>query len=77
PRSTRVHRRLRGEPCEGDWNTWSWPGPVEPRTVGRSAPVDVVLSSGDRPRHCQLRNDVEHAVLYDHPVDHVPGLALM
>ncbi|MER6551526.1 ScbA/BarX family gamma-butyrolactone biosynthesis protein [Streptomyces sp. NPDC001725] len=75
--STRVYRRLRGEHFEVDWNTWPLPDPVEPRIVGRSAPVDVVLSAGDRPRHWQLRNDVENTVLYDHPVDHVPGLALM
>ncbi|MFE4690852.1 ScbA/BarX family gamma-butyrolactone biosynthesis protein [Streptomyces sp. NPDC056749] len=75
--STRVYRRLRGEHFDVDWNAWPLPAPVEPRTVGRSTPVDVVLSAGDHPRHWQLRNDVDNAVLYDHPVDHVPGLALM
>ncbi|MDF6020128.1 ScbA/BarX family gamma-butyrolactone biosynthesis protein [Streptomyces sp. JH34] len=75
--STRVYRRLRGEHFTVDWNAWPLPAPVDPRTVGRNAPVDVVLSAGDGPRHWQLRNDVENAVLYDHPVDHVPGLALM
>nr|PPQ58434.1 A-factor biosynthesis protein [Streptomyces sp. QL37] len=75
--STRVYRRLRGEHFDVDWNAWPLPAPVDPRSVGRSAPADVVLAAGDRPRRWQLRNDVDNTVLYDHPVDHVPGLALM
>ncbi|MEU0137577.1 ScbA/BarX family gamma-butyrolactone biosynthesis protein [Streptomyces sp. NPDC006296] len=75
--STRVYRRLRGEHFTVDWNAWPLPAPVDPRTVGRTAPVDVVLSAGDGPHHWRLRNDVDDTVLYDHPVDHVPGLALM
>ncbi|MFD6279687.1 ScbA/BarX family gamma-butyrolactone biosynthesis protein [Streptomyces sp. NPDC060209] len=75
--STRVYRRLRGEHFTVDWNAWPLPSPVDPRTVGRAAPADVVLAAGDRQHHWQLRNDVDNVVLYDHPVDHVPGLALM
>ena len=75
--SPRVYRRLRGEHLTVDWNAWPLPAPVDPRTVGRHTPADVVLAAGDRPRHWQLRNDVENVLLYDHPVDHVPGLALM
>jgi 2-oxo-3-(phosphooxy)propyl 3-oxoalkanoate synthase len=75
--STRVYRRLRGEHFTVDWNAWPLAAPVDPRTVGRYAPADVVLAAGDRPGHWQLRNDVANTVLYDHPVDHVPGLALM
>lgn len=75
--STRVYRRLRGEHFNVDWNAWPLPAPVDHRTVGRSAPVEVALSAGEGPRHWQLRNDVDNEVLYDHPVDHVPGLALM
>ncbi|MFD5039916.1 ScbA/BarX family gamma-butyrolactone biosynthesis protein [Streptomyces sp. NPDC058377] len=75
--SPRAYRRLRGEHLAVDWNAWPLPAPVEPRTVGRHTPHDVILSAGDRPRHWQLRNDVDNIVLYDHPVDHVPGLVLM
>lgn len=75
--STRVYRRLRGDHFTVDWNAWPLPAPVDPRTVDRVDPSDVVLAAGDRPLHWQLRNDVSNTVLYDHPVDHVPGLALM
>ncbi|MFF9691212.1 ScbA/BarX family gamma-butyrolactone biosynthesis protein [Streptomyces sp. NPDC014623] len=73
----RAYRRLRGDHGTVAWNTWPLPAPVDPRTVGRATPADVVLAAGDGPRHWQLRNDVDNVVLYDHPVDHVPGLVLM
>ncbi|MFD5873144.1 ScbA/BarX family gamma-butyrolactone biosynthesis protein [Streptomyces sp. NPDC060322] len=75
--SPRAYRRLRGEYLAIGWNTWPLPAPVEPRTVGRPAPVDVVLAAGDRPLRWELRNEVANTLLYDHPVDHVPGLVLM
>lgn len=75
--STRVYQRLRGEHLAFEWNSWPLPAPVDPRTVGRHTPADVVLAAGKHALHWQLRNDVDNVVLYDHPVDHVPGLALM
>ncbi|MFJ8861123.1 ScbA/BarX family gamma-butyrolactone biosynthesis protein [Streptomyces sp. NPDC102451] len=75
--SPRAYLRLRGEHLAVDWNAWPLPAPDDPRTVRRPAPSDVVLAPGERPLHWQLRNDVENVVLYDHPVDHVPGLVLM
>ncbi|WP_234316656.1 ScbA/BarX family gamma-butyrolactone biosynthesis protein [Streptomyces sp. NRRL S-15] len=75
--SPRAYRRLRGGHLDLDWNSWPLPAPVDPPTVGRSTPADVVLAAGDRPLRWQLRNDVDNVVLYDHPVDHVPGLVLM
>ncbi|MEU1210897.1 ScbA/BarX family gamma-butyrolactone biosynthesis protein [Streptomyces sp. NPDC005791] len=75
--SPRAYRRLRGAHLTADWNTWPLPAPVDAHTVGRAVPSEVVLAAGDRPRHWQLRNDVADTVLYDHPVDHVPGLVLM
>ncbi|MFJ4842017.1 ScbA/BarX family gamma-butyrolactone biosynthesis protein [Streptomyces sp. NPDC088746] len=75
--SPRAYRRLRGEQLALDWNTWPLPAPVDPGTVRRPAPSDVVLAAGDRPLQWRLRNDVDNTVLYDHPVDHVPGLVLM
>ncbi|MFI2783797.1 ScbA/BarX family gamma-butyrolactone biosynthesis protein [Streptomyces sp. ALB3] len=75
--SPRAYRRLRGEHAGVAWNAWPLPAPVDPRTVGRSSTADVVLAAGGHPRHWLLRNDVHNLVLYDHPVDHVPGLVLM
>ncbi|MFE0201151.1 ScbA/BarX family gamma-butyrolactone biosynthesis protein, partial [[Kitasatospora] papulosa] len=51
--------------------------PVPPQTVGRSSPVDVVLSPAGRPHLWRLRVDTGHPVLFDHPLDHVPGMLLL
>jgi hypothetical protein len=72
-----AYRRLRGEHLTTGWNTWAVPAPADPRTVRRACGTDVVLAPGDRPHHWQLRNDVDNVLLYDHPVDHVPGLVLI
>ncbi|NBE49932.1 A-factor biosynthesis protein [Streptomyces sp. YC537] len=72
-----AYRRVRGVYATVDWGDWSLPAPVAPEFVGRAAPTDVVLSPGDRPNHWQLRNDPANTLLFDHPVDHVPGLALL
>jgi 2-oxo-3-(phosphooxy)propyl 3-oxoalkanoate synthase len=77
--SPAAYRRLRGEYLSAGWGQWPLPAPVAPRTVGRATAADVVLSPapGDAPHHWQLRNDTSNFLLYDHPVDHVPGLVLM
>ncbi|MFE3513780.1 ScbA/BarX family gamma-butyrolactone biosynthesis protein [Streptomyces sp. NPDC059166] len=75
--SPRVYSRIRGAAPGTEWNTWDVPSPLDPRVVRRPVASEVVLSPGDRPLRWQLRNDVRDVVLYDHPVDHVPGLALM
>ncbi|MFD9543644.1 ScbA/BarX family gamma-butyrolactone biosynthesis protein [Streptomyces sp. NPDC060022] len=75
--SPAAYRRLRGENLTAGWNEWTLPAPIEPRTVGRTSGTDVVLAPGERPNQWQLRNDTENFLLYDHPVDHVPGLVLM
>ncbi|MFE3666873.1 ScbA/BarX family gamma-butyrolactone biosynthesis protein [Streptomyces sp. NPDC059164] len=54
--------------------------PVEPHRVGRSSAADVVLSpalGGERPDRWLLRVDTAHPVLFDHPVDHAPGMLLL
>ncbi|GHE12702.1 ScbA/BarX family gamma-butyrolactone biosynthesis protein [Streptomyces alanosinicus] len=51
--------------------------PAPPRTVGRAGYDDVVLSPTDTPLHSQLRVDLGHPILFDHPVDHVPGMLLL
>ncbi|MEU8890339.1 ScbA/BarX family gamma-butyrolactone biosynthesis protein [Streptomyces sp. NPDC048442] len=56
------------------------PGPpVEPHLVDRSSPDDVVLSPDPAgvPGQWMLRVDPGHPVLFDHAVDHVPGMLLL
>lgn len=50
--------------------------PVPPQSVGRMSPNDVVLSPIGAENRWQLRVDTRHPVLFDHPVDHVPGMLL-
>ncbi|MEU6459526.1 ScbA/BarX family gamma-butyrolactone biosynthesis protein [Streptomyces sp. NPDC047065] len=51
--------------------------PIAPQDVGRLSPTDVVLSPAPAPDCWQLRVDTRHPVLFDHPVDHVPGMLLL
>jgi hypothetical protein len=51
--------------------------PLAPQNVGRSSPTDVVLSPTGEPDQWQLRVDTHHPVLFDHPVDHAPGMLLL
>lgn len=73
-----VYQRLRGG--HGDPAAVR-PIPVPPAVpapeVGREDPRDVVLAPADAPRRWQLRIDTDHAVLFDHPVDHAPGMLLL
>ncbi|MFD7446124.1 ScbA/BarX family gamma-butyrolactone biosynthesis protein [Streptomyces sp. NPDC059909] len=75
--SPAVYRRLRGEHLTVAWGEAPVPAPVPASTVGRAEASAVVLAPADRPGRWQLRMDVTHTGLYDHPVDHVPGLALI
>ncbi|MFJ8547227.1 ScbA/BarX family gamma-butyrolactone biosynthesis protein [Streptomyces sp. NPDC093586] len=51
--------------------------PVAPQLVGRSSPKDVVLSPTKKPDQWRLRVDRSHPILFDHPLDHVPGMLLL
>jgi hypothetical protein len=54
------------------------PGPpISPHLVGREHAADVVLSSAGTPGNWHLRSDLGHPVLFDHPVDHAPGMLLL
>ncbi|WP_326698458.1 A-factor biosynthesis protein [Streptomyces sp. NBC_01754] len=75
--SPRAYARVRGDRIGAEWNDWPLLPPVAPRTVARATGTDVVLAPGEGPRHWQLRHDADNTLLYDHPVDHVPGLVLM
>ncbi|MFD9726974.1 ScbA/BarX family gamma-butyrolactone biosynthesis protein [Streptomyces sp. NPDC059072] len=73
-----VYRRLRGDhTLDGDWNPLPLISPAAPQGVGRMSPMDVVLSPTAQPDRWQLRVDTRHPVLFDHPVDHVPGMVFM
>jgi hypothetical protein len=51
--------------------------PMTPARVAREDFADVVLSPTDSPCRTQLRVDLTHAVLFDHAVDHAPGMLLL
>ncbi|WP_433889486.1 ScbA/BarX family gamma-butyrolactone biosynthesis protein [Streptomyces sp. CA-111067] len=54
------------------------PPPAIPAAqVARYREQDVVLASTDTPNRWQLRADTTHPVIFDHPVDHVPGMLLL
>ena len=76
--SPEVYQRLRGgRALVGDMRPIPLTAPTAPQTVGRMSPMDVVLSPVNEPDCWQLRVDTRHPVLFDHPVDHVPGMLLM
>ncbi len=74
--SPAAYRRVRGDRLAGAWGEWPLPAPVEPALVGRGHASDVLLAATHVPNRWQLRNDVSNVLLFDHPVDHVPGLVL-
>nr|QEO75108.1 hypothetical protein [uncultured bacterium] len=70
------YKRLRGGRDELDTSGDPVPAPMARQLVGRDRSRDVVLSPlGERDRWL-LRVDQHHPVLFDHPVDHVPGMVL-
>ncbi|MFF4737884.1 ScbA/BarX family gamma-butyrolactone biosynthesis protein [Streptomyces sp. NPDC001262] len=75
--SPQVYRRLRGDHLTVPWGGWDVPEPVAPELVGCSSAEEVALSATGRPDRWLLRNDPANTEMFDHPVDHVPGLALL
>ncbi|MEW1659563.1 MULTISPECIES: ScbA/BarX family gamma-butyrolactone biosynthesis protein [unclassified Streptomyces] len=78
--SPAVYRRLRGEYgdlAQANARRLAIPEPVTPHLVGRDRIADVVLSPADRDDRWQLRVDTSHPVLFDHPVDHAPGMLMI
>ena len=51
--------------------------PVAGDLVGRDRPADVVLAPADLPGTWLLRVDPEHPIFFEHPTDHIPGMALL
>lgn len=76
--SPAVYQRLRASRTEAD-SPCPLPltAPLAPQDVDRLSPTDVVLSPAGAPDHWQLRVDTRHPVLFDHPVDHTPGMLLL
>lgn len=72
-----VYRRLRGDGVNGEQRKLPLPAPVAPQYVGRTSPTDVVLAPTDEHRAWRLRVDTRHPTMFDHPVDHVPGMVLL
>ncbi|MEU1817889.1 ScbA/BarX family gamma-butyrolactone biosynthesis protein [Streptomyces roseifaciens] len=72
-----VYRRLRGAYHRPPTTLPPVTPPLPPVQVGRTAPDEVVLSPTAQPRTWQLRHTFDNTVLYDHAVDHVPGLVLI
>lgn len=75
-----TYRRLRGVFADAAGDPAARPTPPPPvpaGQVGRDRPSDVVLSATDRPGRWRLRCDTAHPVLFDHPVDHAPGMLLL
>jgi hypothetical protein len=73
-----VYRRLRqGRTLDSGRPPLPLTAPVAPQSVGRMSPRDVVLSPAGQANRWQLRVDTRHPVLFDHPVDHIPGMMLI
>ncbi|MBT2422733.1 A-factor biosynthesis protein [Streptomyces sp. ISL-22] len=72
-----VYRRLRGGRTAATVSALPVPPGLPPAVVDRALPADVVLARSDRPDRWQLRVDTAHAVFFDHPLDHIPGMLLL
>ncbi|MEV7026601.1 ScbA/BarX family gamma-butyrolactone biosynthesis protein [Kitasatospora sp. NPDC093558] len=74
--SPTVYARLRGRP-DGSPTAIPVPPPLAPHHAMRDRLSDVVLSHAVTANRWQLRVDTDHPVLFDHPVDHAPGMLLI
>ncbi|MFJ8629403.1 ScbA/BarX family gamma-butyrolactone biosynthesis protein [Streptomyces sp. NPDC093568] len=75
--SAAVYRRLRGGRTPATVSALPVPPGVPAAAVGRALPADVVLAPTDHPDRWRLRVDTAHAVFFDHPLDHIPGMLLL
>lgn len=75
-----IYRRLRGryaDIAESTRLAIPLAPPTAPDHVARTQFTDVVLSPTNSPLRTQLRVDLTHPALFDHPVDHAPGMLLL
>ncbi|MEU9233622.1 ScbA/BarX family gamma-butyrolactone biosynthesis protein [Streptomyces subrutilus] len=76
--SQAVYERVRPQRVfEADHRPVALTAPTAPQNVGRTSPADVVLSPIGHSNRWLLRLNTRHPVLFDHPVDHVPGMLLL
>ncbi|OLF17856.1 hypothetical protein BU204_09990 [Actinophytocola xanthii] len=71
------YARLRGQYRDAVPAAPADSSPVPHDLVGRCAPIDVMLAETAARSTWLLRVDPEHDVIYDHPMDHVPGNAII
>ncbi|TDB78133.1 ScbA/BarX family gamma-butyrolactone biosynthesis protein [Micromonospora sp. KC723] len=69
-----VYQRLRRQPGDHDRGAARAVPPATPATVGRELIRDVVVGPTDDDGVRMLRVVKEHPILFDHPLDHVPGM---
>ncbi|MFJ3659037.1 ScbA/BarX family gamma-butyrolactone biosynthesis protein [Streptomyces sp. NPDC090119] len=77
--SPAVYRRLRGSQprCAATRLPDTPHQAPPPGAVGRTKPLDVVLSPTRTPGQWLLTPSLDHPVLYDHTGDHHPGMVLL
>jgi hypothetical protein len=75
--SSGVYRRVRGDHFAATPFQATALPTVEPALVGRERPEDVLVAETPLHNVWALQFDPDHPVLFDHPVDHVPGMVLM
>jgi hypothetical protein len=76
----RVYERLRGRYADvGLANARALPVPPPVSVFGTDArrDADAVLARADGENRWRLRMDTSHPILFDHPVDHAPGMLLL
>ncbi|MBB4689038.1 ScbA/BarX family gamma-butyrolactone biosynthesis protein [Amycolatopsis jiangsuensis] len=75
--SPAVYRRLRGDHFAATPFQAPRLSTVEPQLVGRDRREDVLLAATPEPGTWLVRADPEHPVLFDHSVDHLPGMVVL
>ncbi|MGH4011146.1 MAG: ScbA/BarX family gamma-butyrolactone biosynthesis protein [Pseudonocardiaceae bacterium] len=76
----RSRRRGSRPPTTDEYQPVAGGHPAEPYLVGRTNPVDVVLLDpviGPLSASATLRVPVDNSSMFDHALDHVPGMILM
>lgn len=71
--SSATYARVRGDHITTEVSE-KQPAPVAPHHVGRYQECDVVLAPSAVDNLWLIRVDTDHPVMFDHPVDHVPGM---
>lgn len=73
----RVYERLRAGRIAPPSGPLATPQPMDPYVVGVHTTDDVVLGEPTDGQGWPLRVLTTHPVLFDHPVDHVPGMLVL